>query len=101
MAIPSRDVRGVMARHGFRLDNKVLKNFIEARAEMDGACRIRRAIVKNEKWFALARGENGFVKIRVLPCGELFRLVLRQAGFHRKVSFRQIESLLQFEWFSH
>lgn len=57
--------------------------------------------MKNEKRFSLACGENGVVQIRVLPSGELLRLVLRQAGFHGKVSFGEIEGLFEFEWFGH
>ena len=68
---------------------------------MDGARGIRRAIVKNEKRFVLASGEDGFVKIRVLPGSELFWLVLRQTGFHGKVGFGEIEGLFEFKWFGH
>ena len=68
---------------------------------MDGTRGIRRAVVKNEKGVALACGENGFVKIRVLPGCELFWLVLRQAGFHGKVGFGEIEGLFEFKWFGH
>src|SRR5262249_28037375 len=31
----------------------------------------------------------------------LLRLILRKAGLHGKISFRQIECFLQFEWFGH
>src|SRR5882672_1344721 len=101
VAIPAGDVRGVMAGHGLGFDDEVFENFVEASAEMDGARGIGRAIVKNEKGFALARSENGFVKIGVLPSGELLGLVLRQAGFHGKVSFAEIEGLFEFTWWGH
>ena len=101
VAIPAGDVRGVMARHGFRFDDKVLKDFVQTCAEMDGTGGIRGTIVENEKRLSLTCGENGFVKIRVLPSGELFWLVLRQTGFHGKVGFGEVEGLFQFEWFSH
>ena len=68
---------------------------------MNGTGGIGRAIVENEKRLAPARGENRFVKIRVLPGSELFGLVLRQAGFHGKVSFGEIEGLFEFKWFGH
>ncbi len=68
---------------------------------MDGARGIRRAIVEDEQGFALASGEDGFVKIRVLPGSELFGLVLRQTGFHGKVGFGEIEGLFEFKWFGH
>ena len=90
MAIPPRHVRGVMARHGFRFDDEVFQDFIETGTEMDGARRIRRAIVQNKKWFALSSCKNGIVKIRFLPGIELFWLILRETGFHRKVSFGEI-----------
>ena len=32
---------------------------------------------------------------------ELLRLVQRQAGLHRKIRFRQVQCLFQFEWFGH
>src|SRR5262249_5016298 len=101
VAIPARDVRCVMARHGFRFDDQIFEDFVEASAQMDGACGIRRAIMQNEKRLSFTGGENSFVKIRVLPCSELLRLVLRQARLHGKVGFGEIEGLFQFEWVSH
>ena len=101
VAIPAWYVRGVMARHGLCFHDEVFENFVQARAEMDGAGGIRRAIVKYKKRFAFTRSENGFVEICVLPSSELLWLVLRQAGFHGKVSFGEIEGLFQFEWFGH
>src|SRR5579859_5923048 len=101
VAIPSGHIRCVMPGHRFCFDDEVFEDFIETGAEMDRARGIRRAIVKNEERLSLSCGENSFVKIGVLPGSELFGLVLRQAGFHRKVGFGEIESLFQFEWFSH
>ena len=101
MAIPSGHVRGVMAGHGFRFDDEVFQDFVETRAKVDGAGGIGRAIMQDKKRFTLACRENGFIKIGILPGDELFWLVLRQAGFHGKVSYGEIESLFEFEWFSH
>src|SRR5262249_12211441 len=101
VAIPARNVRGVMARHGFSFDDEVFEDFVKASSEMNCACGIRRAVVENEEGLSLARCENSFVKISILPGGELLWLVLRQARFHRKVGFGEIEGLFQFEWFSH
>src|SRR5260221_13258464 len=101
VAIPAGDVRGVMARHRLGFYDKILEDFVEACAEVDRARGIRGTVVENEKGLALACGKNGFVKIPVLPGGELFWLVLRQTGFHGKVGFGQIEGLFEFEWFGH
>ena len=90
MAIPPRHVRGVMARHGFRFDDEVFQDFIETGTEMDGARRIRRAIMQDKERFTLPSYKNGVVKIRFLPSGELLWLILRETGFHRKVSFGEI-----------
>src|SRR5579859_3402863 len=90
-----------MARHGLCFDDEVFQDFVETGAKMNGSRRIRRTIVENEERLSLACGEDGFVKIRVLPGGKLFRLVLRQTGFHGKVGLGEIEGLFKFKWLGH
>src|SRR5579871_6109997 len=101
VAIPAGHVRGGMACHGFRFDDQVFENFVEPSTEMNGSRGIGRAIVQDEERFSLARSENSVIEICVLPGSELFWFVLRQAGFHGKVSLGEIESLFKFQWFSH
>jgi hypothetical protein len=62
---------------------------------------IGRAIVKDEERLASARFQNFFVEMGSFPGRELFGLVQRQAGFHGKIGFGQVEGLLGFEWFGH
>src|SRR5579862_965799 len=90
-----------MASHALGLHNHVLENFVKPGAKMNRAGGIRRPIVQHEKRFPCASLKDALVNILLLPGFELLRLVLRQAGLHGEIGFRQIESLLQFEWFGH
>ena len=99
VAIPSRDVRGVVACHTLGFDDQVFQNFVQPGAEMDRARGIGRTVVKDEKRFAFTRIENLLIQIDFLPSLQLFRLVQRQTGLHGKISFGKIEGFLQFEWF--
>ena len=101
VAIPTGHVGRVVARHAFGLDDQVFQDFVEAGAEMNGSRRIGRAVMQHEERLALAGLQNSLVEVGFFPGGELFRLVLRQAGLHGKIGFRQVESFLQFEWFGH
>src|SRR5260370_10507932 len=62
---------------------------------------VRRAVMQYEERLAFAGLQDAFVDVSRVPGFELFRLVLRQAGFHGKIRFRQVQCFLQFEWFGH
>ncbi len=57
--------------------------------------------MQHEQRLPLAGLQNFFVQVRLLPCRELFGLVLRQAGFHGEIGSRQVQCFLEFEWFGH
>ena len=101
VAIPSRHVRGVMARHALGLDHEVLEDFVQPGAEMNFAGGIGRPIVQHEQRLAFPRFQDALVDVAGIPGFELFWLVLRQAGLHGKIGFRQVQSFLQFQWFGH
>ena len=101
VAIPSGHVRRVVTGHAFCFYDQVFKDFVQAGAEMNFSSGIRRPIVQHEERLAFARFENTLVKVCPVPGCELFRLVLGQAGLHRKVGLGQVERLLEFEWFGH
>src|SRR5262249_36094625 len=50
---------------------------------------------------AFACCQNLLVNTRLVPSRELLRLVLRQAGLHRKVCLGQVQCFLQVCWFGH
>ena len=101
VAIPAGDVGRIVPRHAFGLNDKILENFVEAGAEMDLSGGVRRAGVQNKERLAFARFQDTFVDVSVVPGFELPGLILRQAGFHREVRFRQVQRFLEFEWLGH
>ena len=90
MAIPSRHVRRVMPSHALGFDDHVFQNLIQSGAQMNRSRRIRRPVMQHKKRLALARCKNALVQMRFLPGRKLLRLVLRKAGFHRKISSWQV-----------
>src|SRR5437016_14218618 len=101
MAIPAWHVGCVMPGHALGLDDQVLEDFVQARAEVNFASGIWRAVMQNKERLAFPRLQIAFVTISTMPGFELLGLVLRQAGLHRKIRFRQVQGLLEFEWFGH
>ena len=101
VAIPAGHVGRVMPRHALGLDDQILEDFVQAGAKMNFARGIWRAVMQNKERLAFARFQNAFVNISTVPGFELLGLVLRQAGLHRKIRFRQVQGLLEFEWFGH
>ncbi len=101
VAIPAGNVGCVMPSHALGFDHEILEDFVEASAKMDFASGIWRAVVQDEERLAIARFQDAFVDVAAVPSLELLGLVLRQAGLHRKIGFRQVQRFLQFEWFGH
>ncbi len=62
---------------------------------------IGRPVMQHKERLTSASLQDALVNIAPMPSFELFWLVLRQAGLHRKIGFWQVECLLQFEWFGH
>ncbi len=89
VAIPAGDIGCVLAEQALGARDEVLQHLVERVAHMDVAIGIRRAVMEDEPLTAFARRAQLAVQIVGLPFGEDRRLLLRQAGFHRKVGFRQ------------
>ncbi len=101
MAVPTGHIRRVMTRHAFGLYDHVFQDFVEPCTKMNRACRIGRTVVQNKQRLALAGFKNALVKMRFLPSGKLFRLILRETRLHRKIGLRQVQCLLEFQRFGH
>ncbi len=93
VTIPARNVVRVVAKHLVRARNQIFQNFIECMADMDVAVRIRRAVVENEFLAALRGLAHQLVEIDLLPARENLRLLLGQAGAHRKIGLGQEQRL--------
>ncbi len=101
VAIPSGNVGRAKARHRFRLHDHVLQNFVQPGAEMDRAGRIGRPVVQDVGRRAGARLLDAVIEFLLFPLRKLFRLVLRQAGLHRKGRARQVQCAFQVNDFGH
>ncbi len=58
VAIPPGNIRGIVAGHALGLDDQIFQNFIQAGAQVDGACGIGRAIVQNKQRLSGAGMQN-------------------------------------------
>ena len=101
MAIPPRHVRRVVPRHALGLDDQILEDFVQSRAQMNFTGGVRRSVVQHKERLAFACLQNALVDVPSMPGFELLWLVLGQAGLHGKIRFRQVQRFLQFEWFGH
>src|SRR6267154_2483687 len=68
---------------------------------MNFAGGVRWTIMQNKERLAFARFQDALIDVPTVPGLELLRLVLREAGFHGKFGFRQVQRFLEFEWFGH
>ena len=89
VAIPTGHIRRVFAQQCLRANNHVLQNMVQRVADMHVAIRIRRAIMQNELLTPTAAIAQLRIKILRLPTRENARLLLRKAGLHREICFRQ------------
>ena len=101
VAIPSGNVRRAKARHRFRLHNHVFQNFIQPGAEMNRPGRIGRPVMQDVRRRAGASLLDAMIEFLLFPLRKLLRLVLRQAGLHRKGRARQIQCAFQVNVFGH
>ena len=62
---------------------------------MDGAVRVRRAVVQNVLWRALTDLANALVEPHLLPSLQNFGLIQGQIRLHGKAGFGQINGGLQ------
>ena len=94
VAVVARQVRHVEAGHRARLDDEVLEDLVERRAEVDLAVGVRRAVVEDELRRAAALRANLPVQVHGLPAGDRFRLGRLQVRLHRETCARQIDRVL-------
>ena len=84
VAVPARDVVGVVARHLPGAVDDVLVDLVQRGADVDVAVRIGRAIVQDEFRPPARGGAQPRPKVHLLPAGEDLRLALRQVAAHRE-----------------
>jgi hypothetical protein len=94
VAVVSGHVRRIEARHRSRLDDEILEDLVEGRAEVDLAVRVRRTVVQHELRSAVAAFGDLPVEIHRLPAREPLRLGRLQVGLHREVGPGQIDGVL-------
>src|SRR5579862_1554001 len=101
MAIPPGNIWRAKPGHGFRFHDHVLEYLVQARAQMNSACRIRRTVVQHVARGAGARFLNPLIEPSLLPFREHARLALRQTGLHREGRAREIEGALPVGYLGH
>ncbi len=84
MAIPAGHEQRVLSHHLLRANDNVFQDMVQRMAHMDGTIGIRRTIVENEFLSGCALLPQLFVKIKLGPARQHFRLALWQACLHRK-----------------
>jgi len=89
VAIPARHIGRVLAEQALRADHQILQRLVEAVADMDIAIGIGRAVMQNEFLAPGAGFAQPFIEANLLPALQDRRLLLRQAGLHREIGFRQ------------
>ena len=94
MAVPTGNVRRIVAAHGLVLNDEILKDLVERMADMDGAVCIRRAIMQDEGRIVLVLFKHLCVNVDVIPVLKALGFVFRQVRTHREVGARQIHGLL-------
>ena len=89
--VPAGNIGRVVTLKRFILDNDVLQNFVERRADMDVAIGVRRSVMQHE--LGPAGGNRLFLVIDLflLPVLEHLRLPFRQIRPHWELRLRQIQ----------
>ena len=93
MAVPARHVRHVFAAHCLVLENEILENLVQRRADVHIAVGERRAVVQQKTLRALAPLLDLFVQAVRIPLGQALRLALHKAGAHRKIRLRKVQRI--------
>ena len=89
--IPTGNIGRIVTLKRLILDNDILQNLVERRADMDVAIGVRRPVMQNE--FGPAGGSRLFLVIDLflLPVFEHLRLPFRQICPHRELRLRQVQ----------
>ena len=96
VAVPSGDVRRVVARHGSRLDDEVLENLVLGVADVDVAVGVWRPVVQEEHRVPGPEVADLPVQLQLVPALQYSGLQGGKAGLHRKAGSGQIDGVLQF-----
>ena len=96
MAVVAGNVGRVEAGHGLRLDHKVLQPLVQRVAQVDGAIRIRRAIVKQIRRAFPAQPCAALHRAAASPPCQPKWLILGQIGLHWKGGLGKRKGRLQF-----
>ncbi len=94
MAIPTRNIRHLIALHGPVAIDDVLRNLIHRVADMNRAICIRRAVMQNKLLVSLILLQRLLVDLVILPVLKPHGLRLGKAGTHRKTGLWQVHGLL-------
>ena len=96
VAVPAGDVGGVMPEHGAGLDDEVLEDLVEGRAQVDVAVGVGRAVVEDEGRTAVGGAllEDALVEPVRLPLPDRLGLLLGQGGLHGESGLGQVERAL-------
>ena len=91
VAIPARNIVGVASAHLERAGDDVFQDLVQRVADMDVAVGVGRAVMQHELLAPPGVFAQLLVEAHFLPAGHGLRLLLGQAGAHRKLCLRQVE----------
>jgi hypothetical protein len=89
VAVPPRDVVGVLAQHLLRPIDHVFQDLVERRADVNVGIGVRRAVMEDELRPPLRFRAQPLEQRHLLPARQDLGLALRQVGPHREVGLRQ------------
>ncbi len=103
VAVPAGDVGGVMPEHGAGLDDEVLEDLVQGRAQVDVAVGVGRAVVEDERRAAGGGPllEDPLVEAVGVPLLDGLGLLLGQRGLHGEVRARQVQRALDIRLVGH
>src|SRR5471032_91288 len=90
VAVPTRNIRRVETRQGFRAQDHVLENFVQRMTDVNRAVGIRRAVVQDEFRTILANFAQLSVQANTVPALQDLRFALWQAGLHWEGGVRKV-----------
>ena len=95
VAIPAGDVRRAASPHAAGLDDKILEDLVEGRAEVDVAVGVRGTVVEHESRLSGPPLQDLPVQTDAFPAGDHLGLFLGQGGLHGEGGLRQVERRLE------
>ena len=101
VAIPTGHIRRIFAQQCLCADDHVLQDMVQRVADMHVAIGVRRAVMQNELLTPTTAIAQLRIKILRLPTRQDARLLLRKAGLHREICFRQENGVAIVDRISH